>query len=119
MKIALIAESYPPAIGGAEFALQKLVERFVEHGHKVWVVTSRWQRHAAGDEQSGPVRISRVRTPSFFHRLWFILFSLPTVLKAARWADVVQGSTFAGGPPVFLGGEYFAEAPVRIDFAGA
>ena len=32
-----------------------------------------------------------------------MLFSLPGVIRAARWADVVQGSTFAGAPPAFLG----------------
>ncbi len=104
MKICLVAESYPPALGGAEFALQNLVEGFVQRGHEVWVVTSSWQRHDAGLEQSGSLRISRVKTLPFFHRFWFILFSLPTVFKAARWADVVQGSTFAGGPPAFFGG---------------
>lgn len=104
MKICLVAESYPPALGGVEFALQKLVEGFLQRGHEVWVVTSSWQRHEAGVEQSGLLRISRVKTLPFFHRLWFILFSLPAVVKAARWADIVQGSTFAGGPPAFFGG---------------
>jgi glycosyltransferase involved in cell wall biosynthesis len=103
MKISLIAESYPPALGGAEFALQNLVDGFVQRGHEVWVVTSSWQRHDAGTEQTGNLRLTRVKTLSFFHRMWFILFSLPTVLKAARWADVVVGSTFAGGPPAFFG----------------
>ena len=104
MRIALIAESYPPAVGGAEFALQKLAEGFVQKGHEVWVVTSSWQRHDAREERLGQLRITRVKTLPFFHRFWFILFSLPVVLRAARWADIVQGSTFAGGPPAFLGG---------------
>ncbi len=104
MRICLIAESYPPALGGVEFALQRIVEGFIAKGNEVWVVTSSWQRHDSSVEQSGSLRISRVKTLPFFHRLWFILFSLPTVLKASRWADIVQGSTFAGGPPAFLGG---------------
>jgi D-inositol-3-phosphate glycosyltransferase len=104
MKICLVAESYPPALGGAEFALQKIVEGFIAKGNEVWVVTSSWQRHDSSFEHSGPLRISRVKTLRFFHRLWFILFSLPTVLKASRWADIVQGSTFAGDPPAFFGG---------------
>jgi D-inositol-3-phosphate glycosyltransferase len=103
MKICLIAESYPPALGGVEFALQHIVEGLIARGNDVWVITSSWQRHDPGFEQSGSLRVSRVKTLPFFHRLWFILFSLPTVLKAARWADVVQGSTFAGGLPSFFG----------------
>ena len=35
MRICLVAESYPPALGGVEFALQKLVEGFIANGHEV------------------------------------------------------------------------------------
>jgi D-inositol-3-phosphate glycosyltransferase len=103
MRICLVAESYPPALGGVEYSLEKIVEGLVAKGNDVWVVTSSWQRHDARTEVSDHLRISRTKTPPFFHRFWFLLLSLPTVIKASRWADVVQGSTFAGGPPAFLG----------------
>ena len=103
MRICLVAESYPPALGGVEFALQKLVEGFIANGHEVKVVSSSWQRHAPGIEKRGALTIIRVYTFPFFKRLWFMLFSLPDVIRAARWADIVQGSTFAGGPPAILG----------------
>ncbi|MCX6141905.1 MAG: glycosyltransferase family 4 protein [Ignavibacteriales bacterium] len=103
MKICLIAESYPPALGGVEFALQQIVEGLIAKGNEVWVVTSSWQRHPPGVEKKGSLRISRIYVLPFFKRIWFILFSFPSVLRAARWADIVQGSTFAGGPPAFLG----------------
>ena len=104
MKICLVAESYPPALGGVEFALQQIVEGLIERGNEVWVVTSSWQRHPPGVEKKGSLRISRIYVLPFFKRLWFILFSFPSVLRAARWADIVQGSTFAGGLPAFFGG---------------
>ena len=103
MKICLIAESYPPALGGVEFALQRIVEGFIARGNEVWVVTSSWQRHPPSVEKKGSLRISRIYILPFFKRIWFILFSFPSVLRAARWADIVQGSTFAGGPPAFFG----------------
>jgi len=104
MKICLIAESYPPALGGVEYALQKLVEGFIDRGNEVRVVSSSWQRHSPAMEKRGALTLVRVFTLPVFKRLWFILFSLPSVIRAVRWADVVQGSTFAGGPPAFLAG---------------
>jgi D-inositol-3-phosphate glycosyltransferase len=103
MRICLVAESYPPALGGAEYALEKVVEGFIAKGHEVRVITSSWQRHASGVESHGALTIRRVYTFPYFKRLWFILFSLPYVIQAARWADIVQGSMFAGGPPAFFG----------------
>ncbi|MCX6135832.1 MAG: glycosyltransferase family 4 protein [Ignavibacteriales bacterium] len=104
MRICLIAESYPPALGGVEFALQQLVEGFVARGHQVRVIAASWEGHAPGVETRGSLTIERIRTLFFLKRFWFILFSIPGVVRGARWAEVVMGSTFAGGPPAFLGG---------------
>jgi D-inositol-3-phosphate glycosyltransferase len=104
MKICLVAESYPPAIGGVEFSLQKLVEGFVAGGNEVRVITSSWQRHDSGTETRGGLTVRRIRTLPFLHRFSFLFLALPDVIRSARWADIVQGSTFAGGPIAFLGG---------------
>jgi glycosyltransferase involved in cell wall biosynthesis len=114
MKICLIAESYPPALGGVEYALQKLVEGFIDRGHEVRVVSASWQRHSAAMEKRGALTLVRVFTLPVFKRLWFILFCLPGVFRAVRWADVVQGSTFAGGPPAFLAGWLLGKKRVLI-----
>jgi D-inositol-3-phosphate glycosyltransferase len=103
MNICLIAESYPPAVGGVEFALQKLVDGFVARGHQVRVIASSWQGHAPSVEHCGNLTIIRIHTLPFLKRFWFLFLSLPSVIRSARWADIVQGSTFAGGPPAFLG----------------
>jgi D-inositol-3-phosphate glycosyltransferase len=103
MRICLVAESYPPALGGVEFALQKLVEGFIVNGHEVQVISSSWQRHSPRVEKRGALTIIQVYTFPFFKRFWFMFFSLPSVIRAARWADIVQGSTFAGAPSAFLG----------------
>jgi len=103
MHICLVAESYPPALGGVEFALKKLAEGFIANGHEVRIVTSSWQRHASGVEKRDVLTVFRVHTPPVFKRFWFMVFSLPGVIRAARWADIVQGSTFAGALPAFLG----------------
>ena len=104
MKVLLVAESFPPAQGGVEFALEKLVEGFIAAGHEVRVITSSWQRHAPTTESRGRLTISRFASSPIFKRLWFQIRALIPAIRWARWADVVQGSTFAGGPPAFLGG---------------
>lgn len=104
MKICLIAESYPPAVGGVEFALQKLVEGFIARGNEVRVIAASWEGHPPGVDMSDGVTIVRVRTFPFLKRFWFIVSSLPAVIRGAVWADVVQGSTFAGAVPAFVGG---------------
>ena len=53
MRICLVAESYPPALGGVEFALQKLVEGFITNGHEVRVISSGWQRNASELKNAG------------------------------------------------------------------
>jgi glycosyltransferase involved in cell wall biosynthesis len=103
MRICLVAESYPPALGGVEFALEKLVEGFIANGHEVQVISSSWQRHAPRVEKRGALTVIQVYTFPIFKRFWFMFFSLPSVIRAARWADIVQGSTFAGAPSAFLG----------------
>lgn len=103
MRICLVAESYSPAIGGVEFTLQNLVEGFIANNHEVQVITSSWQRHAPGIEKRGALTITRIYTLPILKRFWFMIFSLPAVIRAARWADIVQGSTFAGAPPAFFG----------------
>ena len=103
MKICLVAESYAPAVGGVEYSLQKLVEGCVAQGHQVRVIAANWEGHAPGVEDRGNLTIFRIRTLPLFKRFWFILFSLPSVIRGAMWADLVQGSTFAGGPPAFFG----------------
>ncbi len=103
MKICLVAESYAPAVGGVEYSLQQLVEGFIANGHEVRVITASWEGHAPGVETRGKLTINRIGTLPLFRRFWFILFCLPSVLRGAAWADLVQGSTFAGGPPAFLG----------------
>lgn len=103
MRICIVAESYPPALGGAESALQQLAEGFAARGHEVRVVTASWEGHPPGIHSEHNVTIVRVRTFAGIRRLWFLLFSLPAAIRAARWADIVQGSTFAGGLPAFVG----------------
>ncbi len=102
MKICLVAESYAPAVGGVEYSLQKLVEGFIAQGHYVRVIAASWEGHMPGVETRGNLTIIRIRTLPLFKRFWFIMFSLPSVIRGAAWADLVQGSTFAGGPPAFF-----------------
>jgi len=104
MNICLVAELYPPNLGGAELALSKIVEGLVARGIEVTVITSRFDRNLPGREQQGKLKVIRTPVFPFFKRLWFILFSLPLVWFHARSCDIIQGSTFAGAVPASLVG---------------
>jgi len=103
MRVCLVAESYAPALGGVEYSLQRIVDGFIARGHQVRVIAASWEGHKPGVETNGNLTIVRIRTLPFLRRFWFVLFSIPSVIRAAIWADLIQGSTFAGGPPAFLG----------------
>jgi D-inositol-3-phosphate glycosyltransferase len=104
MKICLVAELYPPNLGGAELALSKIVEGLLTRGIGVTVVTSRFDRNLPRREQRGNLKIVRTPVFPFLKRFWFILFSLPLVWFHARSCDIIQGSTFAGAVPASLVG---------------
>jgi len=104
MKICLVAELYPPFLGGAELALSKIAEALVAKGFGVTVITSRFDRNLPRREQHGNLKIVRTPVFPFLKRFWFILFSLPLVWFHARSCDIIQGSTFAGAVPASLVG---------------
>jgi D-inositol-3-phosphate glycosyltransferase len=104
MKICLVAELYPPNLGGAELALRKIVGGLVARGIDVTVITSRFDRNLPSREQQGRLKIVRAPVFPFLKRFWFILFSLPLVWSHARSCDIIQGSTFAGAVPASLVG---------------
>ncbi|MBN1397646.1 MAG: glycosyltransferase family 4 protein [Bacteroidetes bacterium] len=82
--------------------LRKIAEGSAAGGHEIHIITSSWQRHSSGIEKRGSLTVTRIFTFPVFKRFWFMIFSLPSVIRAAWWADIIQGSTFAGAPPAFL-----------------
>ena len=116
MNICLVAELYPPNLGGAELALSKIAEGFVARGHEVTVVTSRFDRSLPRSEQQGKLKIVRAPIFPFLKRFWFILSSLPMIWSHARTCDVIQGNTFAGAVPASIMGLLLGKERVLLAF---
>jgi glycosyltransferase involved in cell wall biosynthesis len=114
MKICLVAELFPPNLGGAEFALSRIVEGLAAEGVEVTVITSRFDRRLPRREHIAGYTIIRVPVFPFLKRFWFLLFSLPLVFRYARRCDLIQGSTFAGAVPAALAGMFLRKTRVLL-----
>ncbi len=62
MKLIMVADQYPPTVGGAERQAHKLSVALVERGHDVRVLTGRWQREMAPREVLDGVEVERLNT---------------------------------------------------------
>jgi glycosyltransferase involved in cell wall biosynthesis len=60
MRIVLLAQFYPPIIGGEERHVRNLAQALAKRGHSVAVATI-WQQGLAPFELDGPVRVHRIR----------------------------------------------------------
>ncbi|OGQ37104.1 MAG: hypothetical protein A3A85_05300, partial [Deltaproteobacteria bacterium RIFCSPLOWO2_01_FULL_42_9] len=100
MNILFVCENYLPHYGGAEVVFKNLAEGFVQQGHKVTLITRRLHGTKKKETING-VNVIRVRSANT--RYLFSLAAIPLVWKWARWADVIQTTTFNGAPPAWIG----------------
>ncbi len=103
-KILIHCVYYPPEVGGLESHVGELARGLVEVGHEVRVVTSRSQKGLARDEVVTGVRIRRTPLPGRNAPGWVLhaVGSLPTMVRWARWADVLHAQAFQSVPPTAL-----------------
>jgi D-inositol-3-phosphate glycosyltransferase len=102
MNILFICENYIPHYGGAEVVFKNLAEGYAKKGHKVILLTRLLQGTKKKEIING---VKVIRVPSFDSRYFFTFFSIPKAIKLARWADVIQTTTFNGAPPAWLAGK--------------
>ncbi|MHB8905133.1 MAG: glycosyltransferase family 4 protein [Melioribacteraceae bacterium] len=103
MKICFITDSYPPNIGGAEIAIQKIAEGIYERGIDVVVVTADIKDNFEFKSKIPHGKIVRIWTPKFLQRFWFLLFSLPVILLNGKDVDILHGTSYGGIIPAYLG----------------
>ena len=109
MKILFVCENYYPHYGGVEVLFKNLTEGLVKKGNRVAVVTSLLPGTKKFEEING-VKIHRARC--FNNRYLFSILSIPKVLKLARWADIIQTTTFTGALPAWLGAKVIGKSAV-------
>ncbi len=102
MKILIVCENYFPNLGGVEIFFKNIAERLVKKGHQVTIIT-RLLPKTKQKENINQVTI--IRVPSFNSRYFFTFFSIPTILKYSKKADIIHTTTFNGAPPAWLVGK--------------
>jgi glycosyltransferase involved in cell wall biosynthesis len=61
MRIAVLAQSYPPIVSGAAFAAQNIAQNMAKRGHTVMVITAS-DNGEAYTEQNGRLRLARLNS---------------------------------------------------------
>jgi glycosyltransferase involved in cell wall biosynthesis len=102
MKILFICENYLPHYGGAEVVFKNLAERYVKKGHQVTILTHLIKGCEKKERING---VNVVRVPAWHSRYLFSFTSIPQAIKLAKWADIIQTTSFNGAPPAWLAGK--------------
>ena len=97
LRILMPSIYFPPRVGGIESHVFYLARELARRGHTVTVITTRTERSSPADEVMHEVRVKRL--PSFGkHFMGWILssiFSVPSIVGAARDHDIMHCHTFA------------------------
>jgi glycogen synthase len=99
MNILMFSHLYYPYIGGVEIAVENLSKQFINNGHKVEIVTSRFPRNIPKSEFVSGIKVTRLpfRLPSsnvfsilkFFIRVFECTFFLLCLVKKSRF-DIIN-----------------------------
>jgi glycosyltransferase involved in cell wall biosynthesis len=96
LKVCFITDSYPPNIGGAEIAIQKIAEGVYNQGIEVLIITTKAKESFKFTSQIPDSKIIRIQIPRFLERFWFLVFSLPVILIKCRDANLLHGTSYGG-----------------------
>jgi D-inositol-3-phosphate glycosyltransferase len=102
-RICFVLDSYPPAIGGAETALQQIAKGLAKRNFDVTVITTRFGKDASALSDREGITVVSVRVPRLLHRWWFFILALPYVVQYAKTSEIILGSTYGGVLPAFFG----------------
>ena len=102
MKICFVVDSYFPNVGGAELFIQSLAEKLADLGHQCVVITSRKDNSSRYIEEKPNLIIVRIKVPLFMQRLWFVLMSLPKIIKFGKNCDIIHGASYGAAFPSLI-----------------
>jgi len=102
MRVCYITDSYPPNIGGAEIAIQKIVEEAAENNIDVFVITSEAREKFSFISKISESVILRIKTPQALHRFWFIILSFFAIIKKCKETDILHGTSYGGILQTFI-----------------
>jgi len=102
MRVCYITDSYPPNIGGAEIAIQKIVEGAAENNIDVFVITSQARENFSFNSKIPESAILRIKTPRALQRFWFLILSFFAIIKKCKDADILHGTSYGGVLQTFI-----------------
>jgi glycosyltransferase involved in cell wall biosynthesis len=79
MKIAIVAQYYPPHVGGLEVVAKKQAESFAAAGHAVTVITCACADARVGDRDEQGVHLRRAAAANFLDQRLALPFALPGI----------------------------------------
>lgn len=103
MKILFILEYYEPNVGGVEKLFKTLAESLVKAGHKVEVLTNRYERSLKPNEVINDVHIKRIRC---FNRFLFTVLAIPFAIRMARNCDLIHTSSYNAALPARIAAKF-------------
>ena len=112
MKILFVLEHFYPYIGGAEKLFYVLTRELAKKGHKITVITTRFDKKLPQEEIINDVRIIRINC---FNRFAFTVLSLPKVIRISRKCDLIHTTTYNAALPASLAGKLTGK-PVYVTF---
>ena len=99
MRILYVLEHYQPYIGGSELLFKELTESMAAKGHKIEVITTKFDRSLSTTECIAGVKIKRLNV---FNRYLFTFFSIPSVIKAAKSCDIIHTTSYNAAPAAWI-----------------
>ncbi|MDR2190755.1 MAG: glycosyltransferase family 4 protein [Candidatus Peribacteria bacterium] len=102
MKILFVLDLFKPHIGGIEVLFDNLIERLLQQGHSVKVLTSKYMPTLPAYEKiSDTYEIYRVG----HNRYDFMIFCLLQGIQLAKWADIIHTTTYNAAIPASIIGK--------------
>jgi len=112
MKILFILENYYPNIGGVETLFKSLTASLVKQGHKVTILTNRFNKKLLEEETIDGATVIRV---PYHNRYIFTFFAWFKAFKLARKHDFIHTTSYNAGIPAFIAG-FLSRKKVIITF---
>lgn len=101
MNIVLVAELFPPHIGGVEVLFEHMARHLAQRGHSVTVVTQKLPGTRSFEKKDG-YHIYRVWVPPFLGRYFFSFCSLYRLLRCSYGADIYHATLYTAAFPAWI-----------------
>lgn len=101
LRVLFVLEYYYPHVGGVETLFKSLVEKLVEDGVKVTILTNKFKKGLPFKEEIGSLKIYRV--PFLNRYIFTVLGCIPAFFLAFK-NDIIHTTSYNAGIPAFFAG---------------